>query len=56
MNTIVFPDTHQRWINLIPSLPPKTSRKDISSSQIQERDKSKSREKSKKKNDNSSIL
>ncbi len=29
MNTIVFPDTHQRWINLIPSvLPPKSSRRE----------------------------
>ncbi len=28
MDTIVFPDTHQRWVNLIPApLPPKTSRK-----------------------------
>lgn len=35
MDTIVFPDTHQRWINLIPSpLPPKTSRKDIAKSQV----------------------
>lgn len=37
MNTIVFPDTHQRWVNLIPSLPPKTSRKEGSSSEIRER-------------------
>jgi hypothetical protein len=41
MDTIVFPDTHQRWISLIPtSLPPKTSRKEITSSQISARSRS----------------
>lgn len=36
MNTIVFPETNQRWVNLV-ALPPKTTRREISSSQIQER-------------------
>lgn len=37
MDTIVFPDTHHKWINLVPiSFPPKTFRNDnLSKSQIE---------------------
>lgn len=44
MDTIMFPDTHQRWVNLVPcNLPPKTGRKSgsLTKSQIQENSNSK---------------
>jgi hypothetical protein len=52
MSTIVFPETHQRWVNLIPILPPKTVKKESSGSQVQERSIAHSRSKERKENKN----